>query len=524
MKKEEDLLSPDNATFGHCSCVPMGRLFMPTGPGRCYVPRFSKACLVVVSLMSLFSCWLYRDAFVASGDSAKQLSAQLLREFPVKTFLKYWEDHGGGAAAGAETGAETEAETGAETEAETGAETEAETGAGAGEEAGRLAAGSPPVFHDKMFTPVLEAFRNPDGRDGRRKSFRSGDVPKVVAYIDKAFLKTKWFVAHVRDIQEGHCPLPCTITTQLSEVETADAVFIHMKSIPSREKLLRDLRPRDPSQPWIMFEAETHFIASTKYKVNYRTLNGVFNRTMYYRRDADILFNHGFIVGRGDDASLLPRHWVREPLVHRANVTGRIAVAFISNCRARSNRLLYINELQKYTTVDVYGRCGRLKCGKSRYAEHEYRVDQDPCLRAAADKYLFYLAFENAICDDYATEKLYNLMFYPLVPVVFGGANYDDLLPPNSYIDARQYAPSELAEKLQHLAEHPQEYQTYLEWRKYYQPSTVGGSRVLCDLCTRLYDQAFYEESTIEDFYDWFVTKSHCTAWVAANGTGQRVA
>ncbi|ROT60811.1 hypothetical protein C7M84_021584 [Penaeus vannamei] len=297
-----------------------------------------------------------------------------------------------------------------------------------------------------------------------------------------------------------------------------------MKSIPSREKLLRDLRPRDPSQPWIMFEAETHFIASTKYKVNYRTLNGVFNRTMYYRRDADILFNHGFIVGRGDDASLLPRHWVREPLVHRANVTGRIAVAFISNCRARSNRLLYINELQKYTTVDVYGRCGRLKCGKSRYAEHEYRVDQDPCLRAAADKYLFYLAFENAICDDYATEKLYNLMFYPLVPVVFGGANYDDLLPPNSYIDARQYAPSELAEKLQHLAEHPQEYQTYLEWRKYYQPSTVGGSRVLCDLCTRLYDQAFYEENTIGDFYDWFVTKSHCTPWVAANGTGQRVA
>nr|XP_027236717.1 uncharacterized protein LOC113827962 [Penaeus vannamei] len=183
----------------HCSCVPMGRLFMPTGPGRCYVSRFSKACLAIVSLMSLFSCWLYRDAFVASGDSAKQLSAQLLRDFPVKTFLKYWEDHGGGATAGAETGAETEAE----------------TGAGAGEEAGRLAAGSPPDFHDKMFTPVLEAFRNPDGRDGRRKSFRSGDVPKVVAYIDKAFLKTKWFVAHVRDIQEGHCPLPCTITTQL---------------------------------------------------------------------------------------------------------------------------------------------------------------------------------------------------------------------------------------------------------------------------------------------------------------------
>ncbi|XP_037803752.1 alpha-(1,3)-fucosyltransferase C-like isoform X2 [Penaeus monodon] len=476
----------------NCSCIPMGRLLLPSGSGRCYVPRFLKACLVIILLMSLFSCWLYWDAFVSSGKSAKQLSAQLLRDFPGKDFLKYWEDQGGGTAAEGKAGVKAEIKT-----------------------------GSPPEFHDRLFTPLLETFRNPDGWERRRKSFRNGDVPKVVAYIDQAFLKTKWYVAHTRDIQEGHCPLPCTISPHLSEAKTADAVLIHMKSIPSREQLLHALQPRDPTQPWIMFEAETHFIASTKYKVDYRTLNGVFNRTMYYRRDADILFNHGFIVGRGDDASLLPRHWVREAHVERVNVTGRMAVAFISNCKAHSNRLLYVNELQKYITVDVYGKCGKLKCGKSRYAEHEYRVDKDPCLKVAAEKYLFYLAFENAICDDYATEKLYNMMFYPLVPVVLGGANYEDLLPPNSYIDARQYTPLELAKRLQHLAEHPQEYQSYLEWRKYYQPSTVGGSRVLCALCTRLHDEAFYEEKTIEDFYDWFVTKSHCTTWGAANDKGR---
>lgn len=61
-------------------------------------------------------------------------------------------------------------------------------------------------------------------------SFRSGDVPKVVAYIDKAFLKTKWFVAHVRDIQEGHCPLPCTITTQLSEVTASPEDYTGFES------------------------------------------------------------------------------------------------------------------------------------------------------------------------------------------------------------------------------------------------------------------------------------------------------
>ncbi|XP_042864102.1 alpha-(1,3)-fucosyltransferase C-like isoform X2 [Penaeus japonicus] len=481
-----------------CEHIPIAQLILQSAMGRVHVPRFFRACLVFLGLASLFSCWIYRDAILTSGESAKQRSEQLFRELSTKALIKYLEDR--------------EADAKSETKNETIVE--------------QLpypeVSSSPLDFRDQFFVHVLEAFREPGGREGRRKRFKNGDTPKVVAYIDKQFLKSKWYAAHMRDIQEGHCPLPCKITPYLSEVKTADALLIHVKSIPSRQKLLQDLHPRDPSQPWIMFEAETHFIATTKYHVDYKTLNGVFNRTMYYRRDADVLFNHGFVVRRGEDASLLPQHWVREPQVERAkDAPGRLAVAFISNCKSHSNRLVYVSEMQKYIAVDVYGKCGTLKCGKSRYAEHEYRVDQDPCLQAAAKRYLFYLAFENAICDDYATEKLYNMMFYPLVPVVLGGADYDALLPPNSYIDATQYTPLELAKKLQHLADHPQEYQTYLEWRRDYQPSTIGGSRMLCDLCTRLYDQAFYEEKTIQDFYDWFVTRSHCTAWGAGNGTGE---
>lgn len=39
------------------------------------------------------------------------------------------------------------------------------------------------------------------------------------------------------------------------------------------------------------------------------------------------------------------------------------AVAWmVSNCNSNSGRDLYVNELEKYIQVDVYGSCGSLKC------------------------------------------------------------------------------------------------------------------------------------------------------------------
>ena len=54
--------------------------------------------------------------------------------------------------------------------------------------------------------------------------------------------------------------------------------------------------------------------------------------------------------------------------------------------------------------------------------------------------YKFYLAFENSICRDYATEKFYNPLFFSTVPIVYGGADYDRFAPPHSYIDVRNFS------------------------------------------------------------------------------------
>ncbi|XP_066974247.1 alpha-(1,3)-fucosyltransferase C-like [Macrobrachium rosenbergii] len=232
---------------------------------------------------------------------------------------------------------------------------------------------------------------------------------------------------------------------------------------------------------------------------------------MFYLRDSDVVFSHGFVVPK-EDTHFLPRSWVIPPAMEAVNLTRKVAVTFISNCRSVSKRLQYIRRVQKYVQVDVYGRCGSLSCGGSMYVEHMYNTTTDPCLKVAGESYLFYFAFENNLCSEYVTEKVYNLMHYPVVPVVRGSANYSSVLPPNSYINANDYSPKELAERLLYLKDHPQEYEQYFEWKKYYQASTVGGVRIMCDLCSRLHDPEFYEHKVYEDFHDWFVGKSRCVA------------
>lgn len=73
----------------------------------------------------------------------------------------------------------------------------------------------------------------------------------------------------------------------------------------------------------------------------------------------------------------------------------------VSNCQAKSGRLDYVKELSKYIGVDIYGLCGNDRtCPRSR-----------DCFKDVIEpQYYFYLSFENSLCQDYVTEKLYKPM------------------------------------------------------------------------------------------------------------------
>lgn len=133
---------------------------------------------------------------------------------------------------------------------------------------------------------------------------------------------------------------------------SVDAVVVYLRGLPSREKVLQKLSPRDPSQPWVIASFEAPSLANGLFRTVYHTLGGIFNRTMLYRRDADVVVPHGFIVPR-EDANLLPPPWriPSLPYAFRNHSSRKPAVAFISNCKAISGRQQYIKELQKYIQV-----------------------------------------------------------------------------------------------------------------------------------------------------------------------------
>ncbi|KAI1289460.1 Alpha-(1,3)-fucosyltransferase C [Halotydeus destructor] len=217
-----------------------------------------------------------------------------------------------------------------------------------------------------------------------------------------------------------------------------------------------------------------------------------FDITMSYRRDSDIWRPYGQVG--------------RKPIIDGANNSfwspripwskRKMAVAwFVSHCDTKSRRELLAMLLSNYIPVDNYGECGKLKCARS------LNID---CLKKLENEYMFYFAAENALCEDYVTEKLFNLIKYDVqvIPIVYGGANYSFILPPNSYIDANSFPTvTQLGDYLNHVASNETLFNSYLESRKDY---TLVETRPGCQLCNVIHH--FREKSaSARNISDWFV-------------------
>ena len=107
----------------------------------------------------------------------------------------------------------------------------------------------------------------------------------------------------------------------------------------------------------------------------------------------------------------------------------------------------------KYINVDVYGWCGTLSCDKSKI---------DDCGDLLEQNYKFYFAFENSLCLDYVTEKIFRTLKFNTVPIVYG-LGYDSYnFPPNSYIDVMDFESIEdLGKYLQYLTYNDTAYNEY---------------------------------------------------------------
>ncbi|ELU12013.1 hypothetical protein CAPTEDRAFT_77069, partial [Capitella teleta] len=122
---------------------------------------------------------------------------------------------------------------------------------------------------------------------------------------------------------------------------------------------------------------------------------------------------------------------------------------FASRCLTQSRREDYVKELQEHIKVDIYGKCGDKQCGSNIM---RIKNDCDETLLNAQGSYKFYLSFENCLCDDYVSEKLWKIMNLNVVPVVMGGVEYSNIMPKDSFIDVRDFnSAKDLAKYISYL-------------------------------------------------------------------------
>lgn len=225
-----------------------------------------------------------------------------------------------------------------------------------------------------------------------------------------------------------------------------------------------------------------------------------YNWTMTHRRDSDVYVGKPYGALRRHSRSVTvdqlppklkpgerapkPVRMLNRSYPHLANRT-KLLAWFNSHCPTHSKREDYFKKLAQYVPVDIYGKCGPLEC----------LPRNDPRCDVVLDKYKFYLAAENSLCPDYVTEKFYRALMNNVVPLVYGGADYAQYAPPNSYVNVADFkTPKDLAEYLILLQNNDALYDKFFDWKKDYQVirKPLNG---WCDLCEKLHDSSLPSKS-----------------------------
>ena len=199
-----------------------------------------------------------------------------------------------------------------------------------------------------------------------------------------------------------------------------------------------------------------------------------------YESDSDVEVPYGQIAERKEAL----KDSIRFPSKRR------LAAALISHCNASSKRDELIRDLKNENlTIHVYGKCGIREIPGKFIRGYNY----------LSRKYKFLLSFENAICKHYVTEKFYQALQFPWIPVVLGGANYSSIAPPKSYVDVMDFSSvRNLAEYLRYLDGNDTAYCEYFSWKSDYvvEFETNRG----CKLCKRLHESGNTRVVDLRDF------------------------
>ncbi|NWU71838.1 FUT10 fucosyltransferase, partial [Pterocles burchelli] len=218
--------------------------------------------------------------------------------------------------------------------------------------------------------------------------------------------------------------------------------------------------PRKDYHDWALFHEES---PKNNYKLFHKPTITLFNHTATFSHHSHLPLTTQYLDGVGVLKSL--RYMI--PLQMKNSLRKRLAplVYVQSDCNPPSDRDSYVRELMCHIEVDSYGKCLHNR-DLPQHLRNPAAMDDENFHKILA-QYKFILAFENAICEDYITEKLWRPLKLGVVPVYFGSPSVVDWLPSNkSAILVSSFShPRELAHYIKTLDKNDQEYESYLQWK-----------------------------------------------------------
>ena len=257
------------------------------------------------------------------------------------------------------------------------------------------------------------------------------------------------------------CPKgTCLVThsrTELTNPKTTVSAFIYYGT----EFNLNDVPlPRKPNHLWALLHEESpknNWVLATKKGI------ALFNITSTVSRYSDYPLHLHYLHTL--EHLLQP---VRTPAHLKSKKDLGLVIFLQSGCNPPSDRDAYVKELMKFISVDSYGKCLHNK-DLPEHLHNPLTFGTDDVLDIVG-KYKFALSFENALCQDYFTEKFWRPLYAGSVPIVRGSPTIRDWDPSSSHpsiILADDFdSPRELAEYLLKLDKNDTEYERYLEFKK----------------------------------------------------------
>ncbi|KAM9360148.1 alpha-(1,3)-fucosyltransferase 7, partial [Symphorus nematophorus] len=253
----------------------------------------------------------------------------------------------------------------------------------------------------------------------------------------------------------------CFLTDNTSAFSTADVVVFHNYELTRGMSSLPLHLDRPDSQHWVWLSMEPPVNNG-----NLSQLNGLFNWTMSYRRDADIFIPYGKSMLGGEEQGY-------QVAPNRSCLVSWV----VSKYRPEQARAGVYQSLTKYIPIKVYGKWNKRP------------LSNENLLPTIANCY-FYLSFENSEAKDYISEKLWRNAFQAgAVPVGLGPsrATYEALAPPGSFIHVSDFkSTADLAAYLRQVAEDKQAYEKYFQWHRTHRIKTYTDWRErLCQICVQ---------------------------------------